>query len=68
MKTKAIAIDNACKDDVRISTLMKEGLEELAAIRKENRALDAEIRRLGAATRKKLGRIRDNLRHVQATR
>lgn len=42
--------------------------KELSSIRKANKVLDAEIRRLEASTRKSLDRIQDNLRHVEATR
>ena len=43
-------------------------IKELSAIRRANRATDAEIRRLQTSTRKKLGRIQENLRHVEAAR
>jgi len=68
MKAKAITIHAADKDDVQIASLIKEAVQELASIRKANRATDFEIRRLGASTRKKLGRIREHVRYVQATR
>ena len=43
-------------------------MKELSAIRKANKTTDAEIRRLRSSTRKKLGRIRENLHHVEAAR
>ncbi len=47
---------------------LKIAIKELSAIRRANRATDAEIRRLQTSTRKKLGRIQENLRHVEAAR
>ena len=49
-------------------TVIKVAMKELSEIRKANRATDAQIRRLQTSTRKKLGSIRENLRHVEATR
>ena len=42
-------------------------MREMAALHRANKADDAEIRRLQISTRKKLDRIRETLRHVQAT-
>ena len=42
--------------------------KELSAIRKANKGTDAEIRRLQTSTRKRLDRIQENLRHVEAVR
>lgn len=49
-------------------TVIKAAMKELSEIRKANRTTDAEIRRLQNSTRKKLGRIEENLRHVEAAR
>ena len=46
--------------------LIRDGLKELTAIHKANKTEDAEIRGLQAATRKKLDRICQNLKHVEA--
>jgi hypothetical protein len=43
-------------------------MKELSEIRKTSRATDAEIRRLQSSTRRKLARIGENLRHVEAAR
>ena len=60
---------NGGKSDVAdFAGLIKSATKELAEIRKSNRTSDLEIRRLQAATRKRLGRIRENLRHVEAAR
>ena len=68
MKPKTMMIPEAGTDEVEFSTLIKEGLEELATIHKANKVTDAKVRRLQMSTRKKLGRIRENLRFVQAAR
>ena len=54
--------------DSQFTVQLRGCLDELALIRKVNRTADAEIRQLRAATRKKFDRIRENLRHVEATR
>jgi hypothetical protein len=51
-----------------LSTVIKAAMRELASIRKANKTADAEIRRLRTSTRKRLTRIQENLRHVEATR
>jgi hypothetical protein len=54
--------------EARFAAQLRNCLDELALVRKANRVTDIEIRQLRAATRKKLDRIRENLRHVEATR
>ena len=49
-------------------TVIKGAMKELSEIRKANRVTDAHIRRLQTSTRRKLCRIRENLRHVETTR
>ena len=68
VKPKTVMIPEAGTDEVEFSALIKEGFEELATIHKANKVTDAEIRRLQMSTRKKLDRIRENLRFVQAAR
>ncbi|MEK7685848.1 MAG: hypothetical protein AAB466_10540 [Verrucomicrobiota bacterium] len=65
---KTIVAQEAEADASGYSALIKEGLKELAVIHKANKATDLEIRRLQASTRKKLNRIRENLRYVHAAR
>ena len=64
--------DTLSRDELRaeaqFAAQLRGCLEELTLIRKANRATDTEIRQLRAATRKKFDRIRENLRHVEATR
>ena len=43
-------------------------VKEFSQIRQANQTTDAEIRRLRTSTRKKLGRIRENLDRVEAAR
>lgn len=50
------------------SAVVKAAMRELLGIRKANKKTDAEIRRLRTSTRKKLCRIQENLRHVEAVR
>jgi|GEM_PF-2421010 len=54
--------------EAQFAAQLRSCLDELALVRKANRATDMEIRQLRAATRKKFDRIRENLRHVEATR
>lgn len=65
---KSITAQDTEADASRQLALIKEGLKELAVIHKANQATDVEIRRLQASTRKKLNRIREDLRYVQAAR
>ena len=53
--------------DAQFSAQLRRYLQELTAIREANKVTDAEIRQLQASTRRKLGRIRENLRHVETT-
>ena len=66
MTTKTATLPEA--DMMNYLTVLKAAIKELSEIRKANRATDAEIRRLQSSTRKKLGRIEENLRHVEAAR
>ena len=66
MATKTATLPEA--DMMNYLTVLKAAIKELSEIRKANRATDAEIRRLQSSTRKKLGRIEENLRHVEAAR
>ena len=68
MKTKAPAVQTSNADESRFAALIKRGLKELTEIHKANKVTDAEIRRLQASTRKKLNRIEENLRYVEAAR
>ncbi len=69
MTTKATAVSEDKEEDMaNYAIVLKAAVKELSAIRKANRVTDAEIRRLQASTRKKLSRIQENLRHVQAVR
>jgi hypothetical protein len=65
---KTVEIQENETEAAQNSTLIREGLKELASIHKANKVTDAEIRRLQTSTRKKLDRIRQNLRYVQAAR
>jgi len=67
MKSKAASFEEETDYD-RCNALIRDGLKELAAIHKENKAADAEIRELRSATRKTLDRIRQNLEYVEAAR
>jgi hypothetical protein len=55
-------------NESEIVMLIKSATREITDIRKDNQSSDIEIRRLQAATRKKLNRIRENLRHVETAR
>jgi len=68
MKTATATLNGNQADMASFTTLLKAAMKELSEIHKANKAQDAEIRRLQASTRKKLDRIRENLRHVEATR
>jgi hypothetical protein len=63
--TDAHAADIAAAN---LSLLLRDSIKELAALHKENDAMSTEIRKLQVSTRKKLDRIEENLRHVQASR
>ncbi len=66
MKLKeAIILENGA-EEARFGTYIRASLRELTMLHRANKADDAEIRRLQISTRKKLERIRENLRHVQA--
>ena len=66
MTTKAAALNDA--QAARYSEIIADALKEISAIHKRNKTLDVEIRRLQSSTRKRLERIRENLRHVEAIR
>jgi len=68
MKTSTAIRNGATAEMAGFSTLIKAAMRELASIRKANKATDAEIRRLKTSTRKKLSRIQQNLRYVEAVR
>jgi len=67
MKTKAATISGNGTDEATFSAFFRASMREMAALHRANKADDAEIRRLQISTRKKLDRIRETLRHVQAT-
>ena len=67
MKTKAATISWNGTDEATFGTFFRASMREMAALHRANKADDAEIRRLQISTRKKLDRIRETLRHVQAT-
>ena len=69
MTTKATGVSEEKEEDMaNYAIVLKAAVKELSAIRKANKVTDAEIRRLQASTRRKLSRIQENLRHVQAVR
>ena len=68
MKTAANFPPDEMHADPPFAAQLRGCLEELTLTRKLNRTTDAEIRQFRVATRKKFDRIRENLRHVEATR
>lgn len=66
MSTKAAATNDT--EAPPYSEIIADALKEISALHKRNIALDAEIRRLQSSTKKRLDRIRANLRHVEAIR
>ena len=68
MKTATATLNGDKAELAGFTTLIKAAMKEVSEIHKANKAQNAEIRRLQASTRKKLDRIRENLRHVEATR
>jgi hypothetical protein len=67
MKIKAAMISENGAEETKFSAFFRSSMREMAALHRANKASDAEIRRLQVSTRKKLDRIWENLRHVQAT-
>ena len=67
MKIKAATISENGAEEAKFSVFFRSSMREMAELHRANKADDAEIRRLQISTRKKLDRIRENLRHVQAT-
>ena len=67
MKIKAATISENGADEVKFIAFIRASLRELTTLHRANKADDAEIRKLQISTRKKLDRIRENLRPVQAT-
>jgi hypothetical protein len=67
MKTKAATTSETNGDCGELAAFLRASLKELTAIHRANKAADAEIRKLQSSTRKKLDRIWENLRYVQAT-
>jgi hypothetical protein len=68
MKTATATFNGDKAGMADLSTVIKAAIRELSGIRKANKVTDAEIRRLRTSTRKKLCRIQENLRHVEAVR
>jgi hypothetical protein len=68
MNTKAVALEDAEQEIAPYVEVIEAAKKELSAIRKANKGTDAEIRRLQTSTRKRLDRIQENLRHVEAVR
>jgi hypothetical protein len=68
MKTATATLNGNKAELADFSTVIQAALRELSGIRKANKATDAEIRRLRTSTRRKLGRIQENLRQVEAVR
>jgi hypothetical protein len=68
MKVATTLPEGKLRTEAQFAAQIRGYLDELTLIRKANRATDVEIRQLRAATRKKFERIRENLRHVEATR
>jgi hypothetical protein len=66
MKLKAALISENGADEAKFSAFLRAATREMADIRRANKASNAEIRRLQVSTRKKLDRIGEILRHVQA--
>jgi len=66
MKLKAAIISENGAEEVKFTDFLREANHEMAAIRRANKVSHAEIRRLQISTRKKLDRIQEILRHVQA--
>jgi hypothetical protein len=64
MTTKAAARNGVSEQDVKYRAQIEDCLSEIAAIRREMKKTDAEIRRLEVSTRRKLNLIRANL-HVE---
>lgn len=64
MTTKSATIAGLANGDAKYLAGMDQCVAELATIRREMKKTDAEIRRLEAATRRKLDLIRANL-HVK---
>jgi hypothetical protein len=67
MKIKAATISENGAEEAKFGAFFRASMREMAALHRANQADDAEIRRLQISTRKKLDRIRENLRPVQAT-
>ena len=68
MTTKDAALPTIEDSIAPYMDVIAAAMKELTAIRKANKLTDAEIRRLQTATEKKLKRIEENLRHVEAVR
>lgn len=66
MKAAELPIQGDRAQFSELTVLIKSATKELAGIRKDNHASDLEIRRLQVSTRKKLSRIRENLRRYRA--
>jgi hypothetical protein len=64
MAIKSATMDAVNGQDMKYLDEIDKCIEEIAAIRREMKKKDAEIRRLETSTRRKLDRIRANL-HVQ---
>ena len=64
MITKAPTANGMSERETRYLAQIDECLEEIAAIRRDMKRTDSEIRRLEVSTRRKLDHIRANL-HVE---
>ena len=66
MKIKAATLLENGAETNKFGAFFRSTMREMTALHRANKTSDAEIRRLQASTRKKLDRIWENLRHVQA--
>ena len=67
MKMRAAVFSGNGAEELKFGEFLRASMREMTALHRANQADNAEIRRLQISTRKKLDRIRENLRHVQAT-
>ena len=66
MKLKAATISENGADETKFSAFLRAATREMTTLHRANKVSDVEIRRLQISTRKKLDRIQEILRHVQA--
>jgi hypothetical protein len=66
MKLKAAMISENGAEELKFTDFLRSATREMTTLHRANIVSDAEIRRLQISTRKKLDRIQEILRHVQA--